>query len=195
MAGLAYSAVAGAAQVLYHRAKYGAARFDVDRSLACCAAANDLYSLNFYTSCYAAERSFAAGLESASTEERAAWMARSGRWCERGLRRNPYDRSLRLLRARLLEEEHGAAAAVGYLEQYVEWHFWHAGNHRVLGELYARAGDFDKAQQELFLIRDRPEFAEAEVAVQRAQEQFLAGLTGPGRAPQSSPPERDRMQR
>ena len=77
MAGAIYSGVAAASQWLYFRAKYGDARANAEQAVTLCTLADELYGLNFYTACYAAQTSLDAAFTSRSDEARAGWLTRA----------------------------------------------------------------------------------------------------------------------
>ena len=182
--GAVYGSVVAAAQTLYFTAKYGAAREDLPRALSLLEAAYRIYPHNFRGSLVAAERAWAESERADGPEASGRWRKVSEMWCERGLRANPNERSLRFRWAACLSER-DLPAAIRYMEDYVTWHFWHPWNHAVLAELYARAGDFDRADQSLFWVRQNPQYDRiARERVRIAKDRYLGGLQAspvPGR--------------
>lgn len=148
LVGVVHGTRAALAHVMYFDAKYGSAKTFPAGILRRYAQAHALYRFNYRFSTWAGE--------TADAESRAGDAARSGdaarRCCEAGLAQNPHHGPLRLLKTRLLERESPAEAA-RYWERYVDWQYWNPQNHAILVELYARAGDFDRAAKSLALIR------------------------------------------
>ena len=72
--------------------------------------------------------------------------------CNAGLRCNPYNGQLKLIKTRLFEEK-SVAEAIAYWRDYVDWEFWRPYNHAVMSELYSEAGNIEKAQDELMWLK------------------------------------------
>jgi hypothetical protein len=151
LCGVVYGARAALAQAIYHQAKYGIARNNPAGILRRCREAHRLYPYNYRFCVWAAEQAYDNRLETDGRESLDRIEAAS-LWCDRGLALNPYQTSLRLLRTRLLGRQ-SATAAVAYWREYTDWHFWEPYNHAFLVELYARAGDYGAAIDELAWVK------------------------------------------
>jgi hypothetical protein len=176
--GAIYSVCATISQSAYKMAKYGRGKSDFQVALNLCLTAERLYPYNFYVQQYICERAYYDSFEASSTEEAAELLDVSRRWCDRGLHLNYYDRTLRLRRVVLLARR-DLERAVREMEQYVDWHFWHPHNHAILASLYAKSGDFDKAEQSLFLVKQSKYYEDAVRSVERAKQKFLDSLHVP----------------
>jgi hypothetical protein len=172
--GIVHGVRTAVGQWLYRGAKYGPAREDPERVFEMLEIARGLDPRNYYACVFAEETAFHASVDE-NGRPREDLLRICRRWCERGLALNRYNRSLRLRWAGLLARKdiHGAIA---YMREYVDWFFWHPHNHAVLAELYAKAGDFDKAQRELNLIDGMEYHGPAEESVADATAEFLNNL-------------------
>lgn len=144
--GTVHAVRVAAAQVLYHAVKYGT-QTDADELLRLAEQAYRLYPFHYWLCAWAGELAYERRM-AADGSEQARRVAAAETWCQRGLQVNPYLLELRELKARLLARKSPAAAAA-YWREYVDWHFWFPDNHAFLAELYAEAGDFDLALEEL----------------------------------------------
>lgn len=155
-AGLLYAGRAAWAARLSYRAQHGLPQPDVEQVLAWSQRAYVLYPYNYYLSIFAAETAYyrAGDVRGEAREER---LRMAQLWCERGLEQNRYKSQLRRLKTRFLWEE-SPAKAIAYWEAYTDWHFWEPYNHATLAEMYAKAGEFEKADLELKLISAFPGF-------------------------------------
>lgn len=165
-AGLWYAGRAAWAARLSYRAQHGFPQPDVEQILDWSQRAFSLYPYNYYLSIFAAETAYyrAGDVREAARTER---LRRAQLWCDRGLEQNGYKSQLRRLKTRFLWEE-SPAEAIGYWEAYTDWHYWEPYNHATLAELYAKAGDFEKAGRELNVIANFPGFhAEAFRSVEK----------------------------
>lgn len=165
VAAAVHGARAGLAAWMSYRTQRNQASGDVERVLAACAKAYALYPWNYYFSIFAAETAYyrAGEVRGAWREER---LRLSRLWCDRGLAQNPYRSQLRRLKTRFLWEE-SPGQAIEYWKAHTEWQFWYAYNHATLAELYARAGDFGRAQEELKWVEGDPSYAETRALVDR----------------------------
>lgn len=157
-----YGARAAAAQWTYFMCKYGREPATVRELLAAARRAHRWYPHNYYLAILAAERAHAAAVARTPPDGelwRQAWL-----WCERGLAQNPWRSSLRWLKTRLLWRE-APQEAIRYWEQFTDWNFWEPWNHAVLAELYAKVGEFEKADEALFWARGAPNYEDARRAV------------------------------
>lgn len=139
------------AATCYQRAKYGWARRDADAILSLCEASYALYPSNYFCCLWAAEAAYA-DRSHANGTERPERMEALRVWTERGVRLNPYQRSLRLFEIALLERS-SLDEAIRALEEYVGWHFWYPANHAILVDRYARAGELARAEEHLYWSR------------------------------------------
>lgn len=169
---------AGLAQAMYARAKFGADRCNLRRILALCASANRFYPYNYSFCFWAAEQAFFASGSPQDREERA--LARA--WCDRGLAMNPWNRELQILAARLTQRESPARAARQW-ERYVEWQFWDSYNHALLAELYADAGDIERAWDELEWVKGSRYYENTRTAIRAAWRRERQSIEGAGIAP------------
>ena len=165
LAGVVYGMRAAVAHALYYQAKYGAVREHPEAVVRRCAAADNLYSRNYYACETAAKAAYSAYAGGGRGADR--WFPVAGSWCAEGLALNPYRGPLRLLKAFLLAEQ-SPAEAVDYWSEYVEWNFWVPHNHAILAELQAAAGNFHDAFESLALIRGREPYEAARQAVRDA---------------------------
>lgn len=148
-AGLVHSIRAAWAARLSYRAQLETPVAEVDRIIEICRKAYALYSWNYYLSIYTAEAAYyQAG--NVSGETRSEWLRQARLWCDRGLAQNPYKSQLRRLKTRFLWEE-SPSLAIEYWKAHTDWQYWEPYNHATLAELYARYGDFEKAEAELKL--------------------------------------------
>jgi hypothetical protein len=147
-----YGVRAGIAQALYFKAKYGSDRDRFPLIAARCESAWRLYPFNYYFAMWTAEKAYY-GREADTLDS--AMVQSAARWCDAGLKLNPYRSSLRLLKMRLLRMQ-SLNQAISYWEAYVDWDFWNPYNHAVLAELYASGGRWGKAMQALQWVKGSP---------------------------------------
>jgi len=151
---LVHGAKASLAHALYFQSKYAAHSEGVHGVLRRNEDAFRLYPFNAHSCAWAAQRAHLEAL-SRPRYEKQVWYELAEWWCDRGLRLNPHRRDLRRLKSRLLGYRDPAAAARDWAD-YVEWHFWDPANHIRLVELYAAAGEIDKAEEALAVLKSRP---------------------------------------
>ncbi len=153
----------------YYAAKYGSTKDDVRAVLKLCEEAQSYYHWNYHACLLATERAYeAAGLS--TNEQERAWLREQEQvWCDRGLAVNHMKSQLRLLKAWALARQSPIEGA-RYWEEYVDWDYWDTYNHRVLVELYARAGELERADECLDVIVGLPQYQEAEDALRAAWE-------------------------
>lgn len=175
--GLAHSIRGAVAGWLYHASEFAATRPAPEARLDLCRRAYNWYPWNYYFSIRAAELAYQQ-YEAAPTNA-ADWLGKANWWCERGLVQNRYKSQLIRLQTRLLWPE-SPAAAIACWEAYTEWHYWSPYNHAVLADYYAKAGDFDKAERQLDLIKAFPEHADAAKAVAVERQNWDKLLRGEG---------------
>jgi hypothetical protein len=158
--GIVKGSRAGAAQSLYCLAKSEPATDSgVELAAATASKAYRLYPHNYYYSVWMGERAYYQRFDPFTGKLQTDRLKIAEQWCEAGLRQNYYDRQLRALKAMLLVR-HSPAAAAEYWADYVEWDFWDPHHHRMLVELHALAGDYDRAVEELEWTRRSPEVHE-----------------------------------
>ncbi len=174
MFGSHYAWRASRAHWLYYQAKYGSARDDVSAVLRAMEKAHRLYPHNYRFCTWTAEQAFHARKQ-AEGEERDRLLRAAENWTHVGLALNRFSGPLQLRKARLLERHDPAAAAAGWA-RYVGWHFWEPYNHAVLVDLYASAGDFDRAADELDWVKGSEHY---EWALDRLQEAWRKEMTLP----------------
>jgi hypothetical protein len=162
---LLYGFGAARAQIAYFRARYGGENLPAEAIVERCGAAQRAYPRNYHFCRWAALRAWESAAEGGPRAEKR--RAAAERWCGAGLALNPYDRLLRLVKTRLLEGA-SVAEALRFWEKHVAWQFWEPRNHAVLVDLYARAGDYDRAMRSLRLIRGTPSYPSALQALRRA---------------------------
>lgn len=158
------------AQNIYFEAKYGTTASDQDAILLACSMAHSFYPHNYYCALLAAETAWNRRNKTRTASERSVFAAEAEKWCDIGLKLNPYERSLRYLKMRILEER-SIGDAIRYWERHVEWQFWSPFNHLVLVELYANAGEFEKALESLKWVRGTEYERDAVLLLRRAWEQ------------------------
>lgn len=173
--GMWRSITAGIAQTCYYRAKYGAARLDIPEALQLCRKAYQLYPHNYYFSILAAETAYWAAEQPKADRKR--WLREASLWCDRGLRQNARKSQLRRLHARLLWLESPRKAIRSWAE-YTEWNFWEPYNHAVLAGMYAKAGDFEKAEAELMWTTGTAEAESARREVEQERQAWEEALGG-----------------
>ncbi|MCX7591089.1 MAG: hypothetical protein N2255_05615 [Kiritimatiellae bacterium] len=159
-AGVIHGVRAGRAQVLYHDAKYSIAAHEPDGILRRCEVAQKLYPFNYYFHIWAAENAWRAYLGAAANEGRTRWLEAARFWCDTGLACNPYRSELRTLKMRLLAMD-SVEEAIRYWRSYLDWHFWEPYNHALMVELYAKAGDFERAVAEMRWVRGSRHYEDA----------------------------------
>lgn len=176
LAGVAYGVRTCAAMLAYHQAKYGVAAGNTARVLSLCRRAYGWYPWNYRFSIVAAEQAYhEAGL--ATGKAREEFLRQAQFWCERGLRQNWRKSQLRRLKTRFLLEESPVKAAQFWAE-FTDWQFWEPYNHAVLAELYARSGDFDKAEQSLKWAEGSSSYDAARAVVLEQQRSWAEALEG-----------------
>jgi hypothetical protein len=151
---------AAVAQACYHRAKYGAANAEASKIVGLCRRAYALYPWNYYFSIESSERAYKAAFGMGEGSSRQDMLRQSQFWCERGLTQNRWRSQLRRLKTRFLWEA-SPSEAVRYWKAHTDWQFWEPHNHRVLVELYAKAGDFEKAEKSLRWTKGTSEYEPA----------------------------------
>lgn len=164
--GICYGVKAGTAQAIYHDAKYGSAKDDVHAVLNRCEESHSLYPYNYYFSIWTGEKAYYTSFD-ADKEEARKLLAASERWCDIGLAQNFHNSQLRLLKTHLIERR-SLPDAIKYWEAYVEWQFWEPHNHAVLAEMYAKAGNFEKAFEELEWVKGSKHHAETAKKIREA---------------------------
>ena len=90
-------------------------------------------------------------------------------WVEQGLLLNPYERGLVHRKVDLLEKEYDREGAIELLLDYTDWEFWHPFNHARLSQLYAVAGDFEKAEASLAWAKGSQYYAHAKSVLDAAR--------------------------
>ncbi len=158
IAGITHGARAVCAYAIYHQARYMSGNPDPFRSLKTSERAHRLYPFDYNICIWAGETAYY-NLIGPDGKELRDRVEAAGLWCERGLRLDPYKSQLRRLKANLMERE-SLPAAIRYWEEFVEWQYWAPYNHLALVDMYARAGDFDKALKSLKLIEGTEYHAE-----------------------------------
>lgn len=176
VAGVWHSVCAGMAQGYYHRAKYGKPEADTGRVLELCRRAYSWYPHHYYFSILAAEKAYYTA-EAQKGQSRKHRMEQAVFWCDRGLAQNWWKGQLRRLKARFLWEE-SPSKAIRFWEAFVEWQFWEPHHHAVLAEMYARVGDFDKAEGALVWADGTPEWGAARRVVDEEKKEWNAILSG-----------------
>lgn len=181
---LKHSFKAGISQWHYYQGKYGSDRGDIRQFQLRCHKAIRYYPHHYRLCMYAAEETLREA-EMPGTTNATEWLQTSRFWCERGLALNNYPTTLRWVKATLLSKEDPEQAAL-YWKKYTEWHFWEPYNHAFLAKLYAKAGLFHEAEDELGWVgKGSPYYAEAYAVLTKAQQ------NAPSKAvpPESSSPE------
>jgi len=168
-----YAVCAEIGNASYAWAKFGSARLDLDRSMRLCDRAWRFYPRNYFTCSYAAETTFHA--PSGHAVEKEKNLVRSKRWARRGIRLNRYSRPLNLRWAAHLARE-DLSLAITHMRQYLELNFWHPYNHVVMAELYAQAGDFDRADQSMYWAEGSEYQRSGWRRVNRAKHHYLEKL-------------------
>jgi hypothetical protein len=177
LAGLVYSTRASVASHLACKAKYGLPPASVEQVLEACRKAYSLYPWNYYFTIFTAEMAYYRATD-VTGEARAERLRQARFWCDRGLYQNGYKSQLRRLKTRFLWEE-SPLKAIEYWKAYTDWQFWEPYNHATLAELYARAGEFDPAEQSLkWVAIDPVAHKNARVAVDREKKIWEESLDG-----------------
>ena len=174
--GVIHGVRAGVAQCLYREAKYGAQAADTDHVVDLCGRAYAWYPWNYYFSILAAEQAYYTA-DAVTGVARRNRLLQSQCWCDRGLIQNPWRSQLRRLHTRFLWEE-SPARAIHYWEAHTEWQFWEPYNHAVLAELYAKAGEFDKAEQALKWVQGAPDYEPTQKLVLAEKAAWNSALHG-----------------
>ncbi len=152
LVGIWHGARAAVAARYSWAAQHGVGAPDVEKILESCHRAYVLYPWNYYFSIYASEMAYYRADE-VKGGLRAERMRQAELWCERGLIQNGYRSQLRRLKTRFLWE-HSPSEAIAYWEAHTNWQFWEPYNHETLAGLYAKYGEFDKAERELQLLKN-----------------------------------------
>lgn len=168
--GIRHGVRASVAAQLAREARYGSASTHVEYVLDQCQRAFKLYPWNYYFSIHAAELAYYTA-EQVTGELRTGRLRQSALWCERGLMQNPYRSQLRRLRTRFLWEK-SPAEAIAYWEAHTRWQYWEPYNHETLAGLYAKYGEFEKAERELKLIEKFPAHAATRVMVENEKKEW-----------------------
>lgn len=167
--GVRYGLRASVAAWLSYDALYGPASTQVEHVLGRSQRAFALYPWNHYLSIHAAELAYYRADE--IPELRAERLRQAELWCERGLMQNQYRSQLRRLKTRFLWEK-SPAEAISYWEAHTRWQFWEPYNHETLAELYARYGEFEKAERELKLIEKFPSYAATRILIDNEKKEW-----------------------
>ena len=166
-AGAVHGVRAAGAFADYHRAKWGSGKDRPELALDLCARARSQYPWNYRACEFAADTA----LDTAGQrrgEEQDLWLERAEEWSEDGLRLNPYDGDLRLVKTRVLETA-SLREALDYWKTYVDWEYWDPFNHAVLADLYARAGDLVGARHSHPLVKGSVYYEWTRLQVERAE--------------------------
>jgi len=160
---------ASIASQAYYAAKYGPSKDDVRVVLKLCETTLSYYPWNYHACLLATEKAYVAAGNSTNPREE-TWLRKQEQiWCDRGLALNHMKSQLRLLKAWALARQSPIEGA-RYWEEFVDWDYWDEYNHRVLVELYARAGELERADACLDVIVGRAQYREAEDALRVAWE-------------------------
>lgn len=167
-AGVLHGGRATLAARLSWKAQHGSTAPDVELVLDSCRRAFVLYPWNYYLSIYAAEMAYyrADEVKGALHDER---IRQAELWCGRGLMQNQYRSQLRRLKTRFLWET-SPAEAIAYWEAHTNWQYWEPYNHETLAGLYAKYGEFEKAEAELKLITNFPEYKTTQTLIKSEKE-------------------------
>lgn len=177
MAGLVHSGRAALASRLSCKAQYSTPPASVEQVLEYCRKAWSLYPSNYYLTTYAAEMAYYRAND-VTGDLRAERLRQARFWCDRGLAQNVYKSQLRRLKTRFIWME-SPLKAVEYWKTYTDWQFWEPYNHATLAELYARIGEFDKAEQSLKWVEvDPSSYKDARQAVERERKIWEESLNG-----------------
>jgi len=156
---IVYTCRAAVAYTMYFKAKFGSANQDAGGILNLCESASRFYGHNYNFCIWTAESAYYSSFKM-NWNDAKEYIAEASRWCDAGLALNPYRSQLRRLKTCLIARS-SPVEAVHYWERYVDWQYWAPANHALLVELYALAGDFDKAVDSLALIRGSDCYEEA----------------------------------
>ncbi len=168
--------VVAAAQIDYLHLKYGGTPVSLEHQREVAEKAYRRYPSNFNLAILMAERYWHAR---DGAGDRAATLAESERWCDRGLAENAFNSALLLVKANLIAER-DIGAAIDHWAAYVEWDYWNSYNHAFLADLYCRAGRFEEAADRVRLLRGRREHAWIS---QRLSDAILADMQPPADTP------------
>jgi tetratricopeptide (TPR) repeat protein len=157
--GLVHGIRAALANTLYFQAKYGSEKDNPTAIFALYEQAHWWYPFNYNFCILAAETAYYSSF-AVDPKEAARRRLLAARWCDTGLRLDFHKSQLRLLKTRLLATD-SLPAAIRYWNDYVDWQYWEPYNHAVLVELYAQAGDFDKALESLALTKGSDSYNDA----------------------------------
>lgn len=166
--GVAYGGRAAMASWLSFRAQYGSPPATVEQVLIWCREAYSLYPQNYFFSIFSAETAYYQANE-VHGDARVERLRQARLWCDRGLAQNVYKSQLRRLKTRFLWEE-SPMTAIAYWEAYTDWQFWEPYNHATLAELYARAGEMEKAERSLKWVEGDSSYAQVKETVEREKQ-------------------------
>lgn len=170
LVGVRYGLRASVAAALAHEARFGSSSSNVEFVRDACRRAYTLYPWNYYFSIFTAELAYYRADE-VSGPLRDERLRQAEMWCERGLMQNGYRSQLRRLKTRFLWER-SPAEAIAYWEAHTRWQYWEPYNHETLAGLYARYGEFDKAEQALKVIEKFPAYAETRAMVEKEKQEW-----------------------
>jgi len=176
LAGVVYSVCAAWAFRLSFHAQLDKPSPGVEQIVEWCRKAYVLYPWNYYLSIFTAETAYYHADE-VQGEAREVRLRQSRLWCERGLAQNRYKSQLIRLKTRFLWED-SPSQAIAYWRAFTEWQFWEPYNHATLAELYARYGNFEKAEQSLRWIEGDPSYGEARKVVMREKKIWDDSVNG-----------------
>lgn len=169
----AYAVRVAVAQTIYHEAKYGPQSRDVDAALRMCRTASSIYRYNYHCAAFAAETAYNHATEHAPSNQ-VYYLEMARFWSERAIALNRYLTLTRWIKARLLWRE-SPADAIRHWADYTAWHFWDHYNHAMLATMCAMAGDVERAEREMILVRGSEYEADTARVIEAARAASPAG--------------------
>lgn len=156
---------AGLASVLYYQSRYGHKGKDPAAALDQARRAHALYPHNYLLAISAGKQAFYAGRGATNGTER---LQQARHWSAIAFGLCPFNSEAAHLRAEVLALD-SLPDAIALWERYRDRVFWEPFNHWLLVDLYVRAGEWDRAAEALYWLKDTPLFKPAEDMIRRAQ--------------------------
>ena len=167
--GLIHSVKASLSYKTYKRIKYGhftKTAFEIapecmpTNILPACERIMNLYPHNYYAAVLAANAALDYALEDHESSIKERWIRTAQYWDDMGMRLNPYNVEVYSAHARVLQETGKSLEASRFWrETILEREFWNPDRHDTMAQIYLRAGQLDRAVEELPWVRDHDTYS------------------------------------